>query len=107
MFAFVTFFLLLQPDYERLKRVCNLWRNWNDIADSFESVMQIMDYFSKNQARIQPHGGPGHWNDPDMVSLALLFVSQVRKEVLHAVFELNCYSRLVDPGQLWSVVRPK
>lgn len=26
-----------------------------------------MDYFSKNQKRIQPHGGPGHWNDPDMV----------------------------------------
>lgn len=57
------------PNYTALKEHCNLWRNWGDIDDSYESVVNIMDYFSKNQDRIQPHGGPGHWNDPDMLIL--------------------------------------
>lgn len=44
-----------------------MWRNWGDIEDSHSSVESITRYFSDNQARIQPHSGPGHWNDPDTV----------------------------------------
>lgn len=50
-----------------LKKYCNLWRNWGDIDDSYIEMRAIIDYFAENQQRIQPHGGPGHWNDPDMV----------------------------------------
>lgn len=57
----------LMPNYEALKRHCNLWRNWDDIQDSFASLNKITDYFAVNQSRIQPHAGPGHWNDPDML----------------------------------------
>lgn len=28
---------------------------------------RITEYFAANQTRIQPHAGPGHWNDPDML----------------------------------------
>lgn len=49
---------------------CNLWRNWDDIQDSYESLLGIVHYFGDNQSRIQPHGGKGHWNDPDMVFIA-------------------------------------
>lgn len=45
-----------------------MWRNWGDIEDSHSSVESITRYFSDNQKRIQPHSGPGHWNDPDTVS---------------------------------------
>ncbi|XP_031629996.1 alpha-N-acetylgalactosaminidase [Contarinia nasturtii] len=57
----------LMPNYEALKKHCNLWRNWDDIQDSYESLNKISDYFAVNASRIQPHAGPGHWNDPDML----------------------------------------
>lgn len=57
------------PDYNLMIEHCNLWRNWDDIDDSYDSMRGIMDYFAKNQNRIQPHAGPGHWNDPDMLLL--------------------------------------
>lgn len=30
-------------------------------------MRHITDYFAENQTRIQPHAGPGHWNDADML----------------------------------------
>ncbi|GAB0086239.1 Alpha-galactosidase [Sergentomyia squamirostris] len=57
----------IMPDYDALKQTCNLWRNWGDIDDSWESVRSITKYFAENQDRIQPVAGPGHWNDPDML----------------------------------------
>lgn len=50
-----------------MKKHCNLWRNWDDIQDSYESLNKITEYYAVNQSRIQPHAGPGHWNDPDML----------------------------------------
>lgn len=50
-----------------MKKHCNLWRNWDDIQDSYESLNKITEYFAVNASRIQPHAGPGHWNDPDML----------------------------------------
>ncbi|XP_075168178.1 alpha-N-acetylgalactosaminidase isoform X2 [Haematobia irritans] len=76
------------PNYEALKEHCNLWRNWNDIDDSFESVAQIMDYFSKNQDRIQPHAGPGHWNDPDMLILGNYGLSYDQSKLQMAVWSI-------------------
>ncbi len=46
---------------------CNLWRNWDDINDSWNSLTSIINYFDKNEERIQRFAGPGHWNDPDML----------------------------------------
>ncbi|XP_034476454.1 alpha-N-acetylgalactosaminidase [Drosophila innubila] len=74
------------PDYESLKEHCNLWRNWDDIDDSLESVMQIIDYFGKNQDRIQPHGGPGHWNDPDMLILGNYGLSYDQSKLQMAIW---------------------
>ncbi|XP_039452051.1 alpha-N-acetylgalactosaminidase [Culex pipiens pallens] len=59
----------ITPNYETLKKTCNMWRNWGDIEDSHSSVESITQYFSDNQDRIQPHSGPGHWNDPDTLVL--------------------------------------
>lgn len=56
--------LSIQPNFEALKKTCNLWRNWADIDDSWASVVSITDYFASNQDRIAHEAGPGHWNDP-------------------------------------------
>ncbi|KAH8396631.1 hypothetical protein KR215_001636, partial [Drosophila sulfurigaster] len=74
------------PDYESLIKHCNLWRNWDDIDDSLESVFQIMDYFAKNQDSIQPQAGPGHWNDPDMLILGNYGLSYDQSKLQMAVW---------------------
>lgn len=57
----------IESDYEVLKETCNLWRNWDDIDDSWGSMTGIVKWFTDNQDRIAEHSGPGHWNDPDML----------------------------------------
>ncbi|XP_017867530.1 PREDICTED: alpha-N-acetylgalactosaminidase [Drosophila arizonae] len=75
-----------QPHFESLKRHCNLWRNWADVQDSFQSVMAITDYFAKNQDSMQPHAGPGHWNDPDMLILGNYGLSYDQSKVQMAIW---------------------
>ncbi|XP_044746675.1 alpha-galactosidase A [Coccinella septempunctata] len=57
----------IRPNYTALAQHCNLWRNWDDIDDSWQSVSSIMKWFGKNQDRFATMAGPGHWNDPDML----------------------------------------
>lgn len=45
-----------------------MWRNYDDIQDSWSSLESIIDYYGNNQDAIVLNAGPGHWNDPDMVS---------------------------------------
>lgn len=64
-------FYAFQPNYSAIINTCNLWRNFDDIQDSWESVQRIIDYYGDNQDEIVPNAGPGHWNDPDMVWLCI------------------------------------
>ncbi|CAF4311242.1 unnamed protein product, partial [Adineta steineri] len=57
----------MKPNYSAIAHSCNLWRNWADIDDSWESVYSIVQWFGDNQDRLSPFHGPGHWNDPDML----------------------------------------
>ncbi len=41
----------------------NTWRTTDDITDTWQSILQIGFY----QDRWAPFGGPGHWNDADML----------------------------------------
>ncbi|XP_055046661.2 alpha-N-acetylgalactosaminidase [Misgurnus anguillicaudatus] len=54
-------------NYTVLGEICNLWRNYGDIQDSWDSVLAIVDWFFNNQDDLQPAAGPGKWNDPDML----------------------------------------
>lgn len=60
----------LQPNFSSIIQHCNLWRNYDDIQDSWGSLESILDYYGNNQDAIVPNAGPGHWNDPDMVRRA-------------------------------------
>lgn len=55
------------PNYTEIAEFCNLWRNYNDIRDSWQSVLDIILHYAQIQDKIQPFAGPGHWNDPDML----------------------------------------
>uniref|UniRef100_A0A672GWF4 Alpha-galactosidase n=1 Tax=Salarias fasciatus TaxID=181472 RepID=A0A672GWF4_SALFA len=54
-------------NYTQLGQICNLWRNYGDIQDSWSSVLNIADWFFENQDVLGPAAGPGRWNDPDML----------------------------------------
>jgi len=55
------------PDYKSIAEHCNLWRNFDDISDSWESVLRIMDYYGEDKDGFGAVAGPGRWNDPDML----------------------------------------
>ncbi|XP_006011833.1 alpha-N-acetylgalactosaminidase-like [Latimeria chalumnae] len=56
-----------EVNYTLLGEICNLWRNYGDIQDSWDSVMKIIEWYGDNQDVLQPAAGPGKWNDPDML----------------------------------------
>jgi alpha-galactosidase len=43
----------------------HLWRTTPDIADSWASMLGIVE----RNAPLAPYAGPGHWNDPDMLEI--------------------------------------
>jgi alpha-galactosidase len=49
------------------KKLANVWRTTGDIKDSWDSISNI----GFNQDRWAPFGGPGHWNDPDMLQVGM------------------------------------
>ena len=61
-----------QPDVlnHGIKQTCNIWRNYYDIFDSWESVTKIISFWKRTDPRndvMIRAAGPGHFNDPDML----------------------------------------
>lgn len=44
-----------------------MWRNYDDIQDSWQSVTSIVKWYGDHQDEMIPVAGPGNWNDPDML----------------------------------------
>lgn len=42
-------FLHIQVNYSLLADICNLWRNYDDIQDSWSSVLSVLDWFVRYQ----------------------------------------------------------
>lgn len=53
---------------EYWKKYSNLWRTTGDIVDSWGSIYSIFS----DQEQWNSFGGPGHWNDPDMLVVGWL-----------------------------------
>jgi len=55
------------PDYPKIAKYCNIWRNFDDIDDSWASVKGIVDFYVKTQDTLVPVAKPGAFHDPDMI----------------------------------------
>jgi alpha-N-acetylgalactosaminidase len=77
-------------DMNALVSQCNLWRNWDDIQDSWQSVRSIMDFFARTNESdiIVQAAGPGHWNDPDMLLVGNPGVSLSEQRAQFAVWAI-------------------
>ncbi len=62
-------FIHFQPDYPRIAKYCNTWRNFDDVQDSWASVLSIINFYGEDKTNFTRVAGPGHFNDPDQVVL--------------------------------------
>lgn len=90
-------FSIFQPNFKSIIDSCNLWRNFDDIQDSWASLESIIDYYGNNQDAIVPNAGPGHFNDPDMVGLSIINISNnINLNCLYLnLFHYN-YTSIID-----------
>lgn len=49
------------PDYKAIAEHCNLWRNFDDIEDSWQSVLSIVDFYAQNQEVFSAINGNVHF----------------------------------------------
>jgi len=54
-------------DWDHLTKICNLWREYDDIRDDWEAVINILDY--QVSANLQKYAANSQWNDPDMLEV--------------------------------------
>jgi alpha-N-acetylgalactosaminidase len=55
----------------KLQNICNLWRNFDDIEDSWSSVSSIVNKWKRDDPNdpFVKVAQPGAWNDPDMLMI--------------------------------------
>ncbi|GFR91502.1 alpha-N-acetylgalactosaminidase, partial [Elysia marginata] len=53
-------------DYKTIAKTCNIWRNYVDVQDSWDSIVDIINFYGKNSGNFSAAAGPGGFNDPDM-----------------------------------------
>lgn len=76
------------PNFSSIIEHCNLWRNYDDIQDSWASLETIIDYYGNNQEAIVPNAGPGHWNDPDMLIIGNFGLSYEQSKTQFALWAI-------------------
>jgi hypothetical protein len=59
--------IVFQPDFKMLATYCNTWRNYRDVQDSWDNVLEIIQWYGNDTGNLSLVAGPGHFNDPDMV----------------------------------------
>ncbi|KAL8617053.1 hypothetical protein ACOMHN_014224 [Nucella lapillus] len=76
------------PPYKDIAQHCNLWRNYADIGDSWESVSGIISWFAEDKGNFTGVAGPGNWNDPDMIIVGDYGLSYDQQRVQMAVWAM-------------------
>jgi Alpha galactosidase A len=59
----------INVDYPAVAKTCNLYRNFGDVSDSWDSVQSIIDFYGDNGKEFTKYNGPGNLFDPDMLSI--------------------------------------
>lgn len=56
-----------QVNYTLLGEICNVWRNYGDIQDDWDDILDISKWWGDHADVLVKAAGPGKWNDPDML----------------------------------------
>ena len=76
----------IHPNYTKIAEYCNLWRNWDDIQDSYASLNSIIGWFDGKQSELALVHGPGNWNDPDMLLIGNFGLSMGQSQTQMALW---------------------
>lgn len=82
------------PNYNLAGDKCNVWRYYDDIEDSWSSIINTIDYTVKHQRTIVRYHGPGRWFDPDQLvigNFGLSWPQQRAQMALWAIWAAPLY----------------
>nr|CAD7263956.1 unnamed protein product [Timema shepardi] len=79
-----------EPDWSSIPALCNSWRTYIDIVDGYTSLVKIVEYMAENQDTFVPLAGPGHWNDPDVLTVG-------NKAMLRSWQQMALWSVMASP----------
>ncbi|PVD35036.1 hypothetical protein C0Q70_06317 [Pomacea canaliculata] len=75
-------------DYGAIRKTCNMWRNYEDVTDSWASVISIIDYYGDNHDGFSYYSGPGGWADPDMLVVGDFGLSYYQQKAQMAMWAM-------------------
>ncbi|XP_053400322.1 alpha-N-acetylgalactosaminidase-like [Mercenaria mercenaria] len=85
--AYVVFYGKI-PDYKKIASYCNIWRNYADIQDSWDSVRGIIEFYGNDTGNFSLVAGPGNYNDPDMIIVGDYGLSYDQQRVQMAMWAI-------------------
>ncbi|KAK6172590.1 hypothetical protein SNE40_016215 [Patella caerulea] len=71
----------IMPNYTGIRDACNYWRNWKDVQDSWDSIIDIIDHMGDDVGNFSSFAGPGGWNNPDQLIVGDFGLSQEQERV--------------------------
>lgn len=74
------------PNYTLVAAASNLARNYDDIDDSWDSVVDVMAFYAKNEGAFAESAKPGFFNDPDMLVVGNFGLSPDQERVQMAMW---------------------
>nr|CAD7405146.1 unnamed protein product [Timema cristinae] len=80
----------ITPDWSSIPALCNSWRTYIDIVDGYTNLVKIVEYMAENQDTFVPLAGPGHWNDPDVLTVG-------NKAMLRSWQQMTLWSVMASP----------
>jgi alpha-N-acetylgalactosaminidase len=92
----------MAPNLTLIGATCNMWRMFDDVVDSWDSVLSIIDYWGDNQDVLVPAAGPGRWNDMDMLIVGDFGLSIEQSRTQMAIWSI-CASPLFMSNDLRSI----
>ncbi|KAF7636726.1 Alpha-galactosidase [Meloidogyne graminicola] len=75
-------------NYTLIGENCNLWRNFDDIEKSWNSILKTIEFYVKYQEIFRKAQGPGRWNDPDMIIVGNTELTLAQSRVQMAIWSI-------------------
>jgi hypothetical protein len=97
----------MTPNYTAIREHFNLWRNFYDVQDNWNNIRGIIDYYGDDKDGFLEFGGPGGWNDPDMLVIGNFGLSYDQSKAQMALWVIFAAPLLMclRPRLRWMVVR--
>ncbi|XP_060079424.1 alpha-N-acetylgalactosaminidase-like [Ylistrum balloti] len=79
---------LQHPDYEAVAENCNVFRNYDDIQDSWDSITSTIKFYGDDKYNFSGVAGPGNFNDPDELVIGDFGLSVYQERVQMAMWAM-------------------